>query len=86
MKVLCIKEGEWIPDDGFKLHQGPSYGEICDVVRMEGADYFVLKQYEVDVDGTPQVFWKEHFIPLSDIDERDLIREEQEGSLETVVK
>lgn len=76
MKVLCIKPDIWIANDG-KPPFGPSYMETCTVVGEHGIEYYVLAEYLTHpVDGWPVCYNKKHFIPLSDIEETELITEE----------
>lgn len=75
MKVLCIKPDTWIANDG-KPPFGPSYMETCTVIDENG-DYYVLAEYEAHpIDDWPVCYHKRHFIPLSEIDETELITEE----------
>ena len=76
MKVMCVKAGAW---NGAcikecKPHIAPSFGEICTVVGREvtgSVTYYNLEEY-----GGLENFWNSnHFIPLSDIDELELIEQ-----------
>lgn len=57
----------------------PKIGEI---VTIDGNSYFYpnnyyIKEYFFDKKGNPQSFKKRRFIPLSDIDEKELIKERE---------
>lgn len=71
MKVMCIKD-DWNPKDGSE----PIFGEI--VTASQSTIYsgaYSIFEYLLDKNGKSQHFIKEGFIPLSDIDETELIRE-----------
>ena len=73
MKVMCIKKGEWNETiDGLPVKTyGPSYGEICTAFDYDAIFYRILEYPSHDPKYT-DVFLKDHFIPLSDIDELEI--------------
>lgn len=78
MKVLCIKNGVWSVN-GFKDPYGPKFGEIvtatqCPVYKN---NYDIL-EYPLDTDGTPTSYAKKSFIPISNIDETEMIKQREE--------
>lgn len=79
MKVMCIKNGAWhsqqlgiVRDD--KL--SPSFGEICTVVEVL-EDAYRLLEYPKNQIGNPTSFAKSRFIPLSEIDETELVNKKE---------
>lgn len=79
MKVMCIKNGEWLDDSyGSNFDLYPSFGEIVTASQCPVySDCFDLKEYPTD--GRRPTSWlKIHFIPLSTIDETELIKEREE--------
>lgn len=66
---MCIIDKEW------DLGYGPSYGDIDEVVsecESWGCIFFELQRFLGDV------FWAENFIPISDLDEMELVNEKEE--------
>ena len=76
MKVMCIKD-DWNHKDGSE----PIFGEIVTASQstMYSGAYSIF-EYLLDKNGKSQHFIKEAFIPLSDIDETELIRERKTGT------
>jgi len=83
MKVLCIHDGAWTYEkpieelDSF----GPIFNEICTVIDTEienGTYYYILAEYyRHPATGNYESFGCKWFIPLSEIDEKDMVREHQ---------
>lgn len=69
MKMLCIKDGEW-KEPG--LTEGPKYMEEVTKVDDWDEDFLILAEYPF-----PEVFHRKWFIPLSNIDETEMVRENQ---------
>lgn len=73
MKVMCI-------DDTYSFKDGtePKYGEIVTASQCDQyKECYDLKEYPINSFGVPQSFRKKRFIPLSDIDEAELIKERE---------
>lgn len=71
MKVLCIRE-EWVN----RGEGDPSFGDTCTVIDsydFMGKLIYILKEYP-----HPGGYEAAAFVPLSDIDESELILERQE--------
>ncbi len=74
MKVICIKNGEWNWTFNPKRPRpktDPSFGEIVTVINtvdILGYTTYNLKEY-------PHLYNSRMFIPTSDIDEKEFIRE-----------
>lgn len=73
MKVLCINDLNWFSDVTNSYVHGPSYGEICKVTGLDKDGGYLLYGYQ-QYDG----YYPPSFIPLSDIDETELIKERYE--------
>lgn len=73
MKVICI--------DGKRKHVLTTYdlpeGIPLDVYDSDQNGYYIVKGYEIDVDGILTYWNKNRFIPLSEIDETELIKERE---------
>lgn len=77
MKVMCIKNGLWKSKLlGFGTF-GPSFGDICTVNSVDGDDYW-LNEWPTNEAGTPTTWHKKNFIPLSNIDEMELLEQRQD--------
>jgi len=72
-KVMCIKQGEWRDFYG-DIANGPRYGETCTVDRLNSQKFYILKEWPRSHDGGHD---PERFIPLSSIDETEMVREKQ---------
>jgi len=73
MKVMCI-------DDKFVFYDGsePKYGEIVTASQCQVYnECYDLAEYPKDSFGMIQSFKKIRFIPLSDIDETELVKERE---------
>jgi len=72
MKVMCI-------DDKFQIIKNhPQYGEIVTAYQSERiTECYRLLEYMTDKDGLENHFSKKRFIPLSDIDETELVKERE---------
>lgn len=76
MKLLCIKEGCWVNNfTGRPTQKGPTYGEECLVLKTDEEGYYHIKGYEYDKWGFRRFFNPKYFIPLSEIDETEMVRE-----------
>lgn len=78
IKVICIDDNFFAPKylKTPKIH--PKEGEICTVIETKPDGYYVLLEYlYTDIaSGTPK--WNpKKFIPLSNIDETELIKERE---------
>lgn len=74
MKVMCIKDVEWTKNGNWKL-ANPVYGDICTVVKefyFDGKKVYLLQEFPYDGG-----YFAHRFIPLSDVDEMEMIREKQ---------
>jgi predicted ATPase len=69
MKVLCIdaKPIRCIVD----IVEGEGY-TVIDLERFQNKDYYVLDEIE-----KPNSFRKDRFIPLSDIDETEIVKQRE---------
>lgn len=72
MKMMCIKNGEW---SGTGI--GPVYGEIVTVIDVVEGYYILSEYYRDKADGLRISFIPDYFIPLSSIDETEMVREKQ---------
>lgn len=71
MKVMCIKQGDWTQHNSDR--SDPAYGDICTVVRQfENIGHQVYELKEFPHKGGYSV---KGFVPLSDIDETEFVRE-----------
>lgn len=85
MRVLCIVDSSWIEKKKTWYGRmkwvdckGPNYGDICTVVGSyydEGDLYYLILEWcpKHDHDG----YIADEFIPLSEIDELELVNEKQ---------
>lgn len=73
MEVMCIN------DSGFTIIlRHPKCGEIVDVIdSIEHKESYIVSGYEIDIDGSRCYFKKHRFVPLSDIDEKELVKERE---------
>lgn len=85
MKMVCIKEGDWVIDycTGGRAGQidnwGPRYGEIV-TIKCEcpwKSDSWILEEYYIDPSGSITSFTKRRFAPLGDISELTSILESE---------
>lgn len=87
MRVFCINSDGWIEKKknlfGFGWARwvdcdGPTYGDTCNVVGSywdEGLLYYLLLEWPAQ--HTEDGFLADEFIPLSEIDELELVNEKQ---------
>lgn len=73
MKVICIDDN-WDFDGGI-IHPAPRFNEVVTVTvakKIDGDDYYNLLEYGVE-------YWYEQpsFIPLSSIDETEIIKQRE---------
>lgn len=82
MKVMCINDAGWCEPRKFlwfrwnKNTEGPAYGDFCTVVGecidpIEGFPCYILDGW------SEEGYCKSQFIPLSDIDETELVAERE---------
>lgn len=73
MRVMCIADN-WIEGYQCENHPRPKYGEIDEVIDecWDKIDYYELQRFP----GI--IFAKQNFIPLSSIDETELIKEREQ--------
>lgn len=65
-------------DDNFTIIKNhPKYGEIVEAIESEFNCCYILRGYEIDPNGALNRFKKRRFIPLSDIDEAELVKERE---------
>jgi len=77
MKMMCIKEGQWVRATDYKPADGPNpqYGDIVTVIDQRiitGLEVVILAEYY-----SLMGYLRKWFIPLSDIDETEMIREKE---------
>ena len=73
MKVMCIRI-KWSKDE----ISNPSFAEIVTVTDrkfINGKFYLRLLEYPLCDEGLDNWFWEDGFIPLSDINELELIEQ-----------
>lgn len=76
MKALCIKEGGWVNHiTGKPTEKGPSYNEECVITGTDPHGWYLIKGYEFNLNGFRRSFKPSWFIPLSNIDETEMVRE-----------
>jgi hypothetical protein len=74
MKVMCIKNGLWT----VTRIEKPSFGETCFVIdsfMIAGDLCYRIEGYEFKPDGGERWCNADRFIPLSSIDETELVKE-----------
>lgn len=78
MKVMCINDNGWYCIITGKRAKGPEYGEIVTVTReytspVDNDKYYDLQEYppKHNDDG----FGVSLFIPISDIDEKEILEQ-----------
>lgn len=72
MKVICI-DGNWNKGGSPVLNEGPKEGEIVTV--LNNVDFHGNPCYELQEYRRPPLWEQENFIPISNIDETEMIRE-----------
>lgn len=81
LRLLCICDKPVInPDVIMPNYMEEVHGEQCE----EYEDGYNILEYPVDIEGFPQSIHKRHFIPLSDIDEVELLEERVVGVVNLV--
>lgn len=74
---MCIKDGKFICRiSGIVMNNGPKYGET--VTASQSPCYpesYFIHEYPIGDNGVEQYFNKICFIPLSSIDETEMVRE-----------
>ncbi len=77
MKVICI-DGNFISSiTGKKLNKCPKEGEIVTVISKKYIGFYSLKEYPISESGFNAHWNNTKFIPLSNIDEKELIKERE---------
>lgn len=67
-----------INDDFLEKTNNPVVGEIVTGMQCNKYSFcYKLSEYLIDFDGIPQSFRKINFIPLSEIDETELVKERE---------
>ena len=78
MKVICIDENFISSKHMKKPSIHPKEGEICTVVEVSDDGFYMLSEYlSTDLDTKVAMWVCSKFIPLSDIDETDLVKERE---------
>lgn len=82
MKVLCIYSGPWVDPFTKAPFKGPVYGETCSVIEtkvLNGKIGYRLEEYSLKVSNNMPAYYRStKFIPLSDIDETELVKERED--------
>lgn len=78
MKVICIDDSKWHNDS-----RCPSFSEICTVEKSflspsNGSPVYSFFEYPTEPPSIYRCFAQQFFIPLSDIDETELVNEKEE--------
>lgn len=77
MKVICIHTGAWVDNKGL-IFTGPEFGEDVYVEQCKvWHTNYTVQGYGTQSDGRIYSYRKENFIPLSDIDELQLVNEKE---------
>jgi hypothetical protein len=73
MRVICVNDKVVNPFCNY-----PKFGEVVNVSQCDVRDdHYDVQEYPLDINGNPQSIAKYRFIPLSDIDETELIKERE---------
>lgn len=76
MKVMCIDDRFISRHNGEKTLVNPQVGEIVTVTCTKDNGFYVLQEYPTN--GFGDTAWNPtKFIPLSDIDETELVKERE---------
>jgi len=79
MKVICIAKSKWSCKNNPNDNTGPSFGEIVTASNDETNDnYYNLNEYPLDKAGNIASYNKHFFIPLSTIDEPELLEQRKQ--------
>lgn len=80
-KVVCIKRGGWIDEDGLP-RLGPKFNEQCTIAGFDhtsGQQWLAILGYERHEDGAPNFYHCTRFRPLDSLTEQ-IERIETEGA------
>lgn len=77
MKVMCVTDNFINRKYNKKAINCPKFGEIVTVLSLNEKGYYYLLEYPKDDYGNNAVFNSSKFIPLSNIDEKELIKERE---------
>ncbi len=82
MKVICVKNNNvWVDGDGLRF-SGPVFGEEVTATQCGLFPYnYILAEYPHEPDGRIYSFRKQFFIPLSIIDEMELLEQRKKELL-----
>jgi len=82
MRVMCIKNGLWLSEQVGLNPFGPSFGEIVTVTEVDGDKYY-LKEWPTNSKGRIANWHSKNFVPLSTIDETELLEQREAISVNT---
>lgn len=74
MKVICIDGKHNIKTTGFDLPEGI----VLDAYECKYPECYRIDGYDVTSNGKPLVWGKRRFVPLSNIDEMELLEQREE--------
>ncbi len=77
MKVMCISDTFFSSMTGKKAKNHPLIGEVVTVLDVIESKMYVLSEYPKNDNGKLCAWVMSKFIPLSDIDETELIKERE---------
>jgi hypothetical protein len=77
LKVICINDSKW-----HNASRCPAFGEICTVENaiispFSNTPVYTLVEYPPIPPSTRRLFSQDYFLPLSDIDETELVNEKE---------
>lgn len=76
MKVICIIDKTWSSKKNPGDKSGPQFGEECTASQCPvHKDAYDIAEYPYNSKGLPQSFMKSQFVPVSEIDETEFVRE-----------
>ena len=75
MKVICIKQGDWVSTYDGRPMRGPKFGEECTVDGLAECGFYYLKGYDFTAITGRIYYSPKRFIPLSSIDETEMQRD-----------
>jgi hypothetical protein len=78
MKVMCIDDTKWHKDS-----KCPAFGEICTVEKSfncpgSGTPSYSFFEYPIEPPAQYRCFSQSRFVPLSEIDETELVNEREQ--------
>lgn len=79
MRVMCIDDTKW--DNKSRC---PVFGEICTIEKsfispFSGNPVYSFVEYPVAPPQIFRCFYQKYFVPLSDIDETELVNEKEQS-------